>query len=172
MFLAFFKYLDKILTLFYYIPAERRYKMQRFFDKQVIIKFYKTLKFNNFKTLNLDRIQEIDEIVERYRPIFINNTIGLLTLMHYTAERLITSSRNYGLTNGDEKAYFYMKMVDPDFLFLEVYEAANMKDEIKDFSMKNFRIYDGVLIKLEKQFNELFMIYGPNDLWSRERIKR
>lgn len=65
-----------------------------------------------------------------------------------------------------------MKMVDPDFLFLEVYEAANMKDEIKDFSMKNFRIYDGVLIKLEKQFNELFMIYGPNDLWSRERIKR
>ena len=92
--------------------------------------------------------------------------------MHYTAERLITSSRNYGLTNGDEKAYFYMKMVDPDFLFLEVYEAANMKDEIKDFSMKNFRIYDGVLIKLEKQFNELFMIYGPNDLWSRERIKR
>lgn len=146
--------------------------MQTFFNKQVIIRFYQTLKYTGFKNLTSERIQEIDVLSDFYRPIFINNTTGLLTLMHYTAERLITSSKNYGLTNGDEIAYFYIKIVDPDFLFLEVYEAANMRDEIKDFSMKNFRIYDSVLIKLEKQFNDRFNVYGPDDLWSRERIKR
>lgn len=146
--------------------------MRTFFDIKVIRKFYGILNFSGFNTIAPERVKEIDEITDFWRPIFINNTVSLRSLMHYTAEKMITSSKNYGLTTGEEIAYFYIKIIDPDFYFLEASECANTMDDMKDLCFKNFGIYDAALIKLEKTFNDRFNAYDPDDLWSRDRIKK
>ena len=92
--------------------------------------------------------------------------------MTFTSERLTTSYKNFGLLNGDEVAYFFIKLVDPELLFLEVYESANKVQEIKDYCLCNFRIHDKFLIYLEKCYNIKFKEYSPDDLWARDAIKK
>ena len=140
--------------------------------KDTIIKFYKTLKFSNFLRISEEKREILDTIANNWRPFFVNQSIGMSSLMTFVAEKMITSSKNYGLTNGDEIAYFFIKIVDPDLLFLEVYESANKIDEIKELCMKNFRFHDKFLIYLERCYNKRFHEYTPDELWSREKIKR
>jgi len=142
------------------------------FNKNSIIKFYKTLKFTNFETISPDRKEELEVIVNKWKNTFILNSVGLQTLMTYTAEKLTTSYKTYGLKNGDEIAYFYIKIVDPDFMFLEVYESSNFDDEICKYCMLNFHFYDKFLIHLEKAYNKYFKEFLPEDLWTRELIKK
>ena len=127
--------------------------MYPFFKKEVILKFYKNLGYVNFESIDENRSKELDELVFIYRDTFINETVGLLSLMTYTAERLTISYKNYGLRNNDEKAFFYMKVVDPNLQFLEVYESANMTKDIRELCKLNFRIHDKYLIYLEKVYN-------------------
>ena len=146
--------------------------MYKYFRKDVILKFYQYLGKIDFTTITNDRRKEIDLIVAKHNYYFKTNSIGFLTLMTFVAERLTTSYKTYGLLDKNEAAYFYINIIDPNLLFLEVYEAANMKQEQKDFSFLNFGIYDKYLMFLEKTYNDYFLDYNPNDLWSREQIKR
>lgn len=146
--------------------------MYTFFKKEVILNFYRSIGLTNFESIDDNRLKELDELVCLYRSTFTSNTVGLLSLMTYTAERLTVSYKTYGLRNSDEKAYFYMKVVDPNLQFLEVYESANMRDEVRDLCKLNFRIHDKYLIYLEKSYNNRFHEYDRDDLWSRESIKR
>ena len=146
--------------------------MNPYFKMDVINNFYRNLSFTNFESIDEERLKELDKLVLIYRSLFTSQTVGLLSLMTYTAERLNASYRNYGLRNGDEKAYFYMKVVDPNLQFLEVYESANRVEDVKELCKLNFRIHDKFLIFLEKTYNNKFHEYDPDDLWTRDSIKR
>lgn len=137
-----------------------------------IEKFYKLLNFIDFSSITLERKNEIDEIIYKSQDLFLLNTTGLLTLMTFVAEKLTTSYTNFGLQNKAEIAYFFISIIDPTLLFLEVYECANLESEIKEICFKNFHFYDKYLILLEKKYNDYFKIYLSNELWSRELIKK
>ena len=144
--------------------------MAIYFNRQAIIKFYTSIGFTNFNNLEEERIVAIDDIALRSSFFMAYDTITLGSLMTRCAEKLTTSSRNFGLLNGDEAIYFYIKIVDPDFLFLEAYESANKKEEIKPLCLQNFKIYDPTLIYFEKIFQRKFKLESLKDLWARERI--
>lgn len=137
-----------------------------------ILRFYKYLGKINFKSIDLNRKEELDRLVKKYYTLFHSQTIGLGTLMTMTAEKLTTSYKCYGLLNKEEAAYFYINIVDPNLLFLEAYESANRTFEVKQLCLDNFEIYDKYLILLEKEFNKYFMIYDKDELWSRDQIKK
>lgn len=141
-------------------------------NKKSILNFYKNLNFTKFLKITEERKEELDNIVAKNVTYFRNSTIGNLTLMTLLSERLTTSYKNYGLQNGDEKAYFFVKIIDPDLQHLAIYEAANKIEDVKEFSIKNFNYYDKYLITLEKHLNERFKEYETEELWSRENIKR
>ena len=46
------------------------------------------------------------------------------------------------------------------------------KNELQITSILNFGYYDNVLIYIEKIYNKKFLEFGPDDLWTRESIKR
>lgn len=132
--------------------------------------FYRVVKFRNFNTLDIERKEIIDSTLPSWIEYFNERSTGYLTRMTLAAERLTTSPKTYGLLNGDEQAYFFIKIVDPDFLMLEVFEVARTQDEIKDLCIKNFGFYDRVMIHLEQKCNSKFKMY--EDLWTLERIKK
>lgn len=146
--------------------------MYIFINKGSISKFYKTLKFTGFKKISQERKDELDIIVSKYEYYFKNMTDTKLALMSLLADRLITSSKTYGLLNGDEQAYFFVKMIDPELNHLALYEASNKIEDIKNNAIKDFNFYDKNLIILEKYLNERFHEYDVDDLWSRDSIKR
>lgn len=146
--------------------------MYKYFRKDVILKFYQYLGKIDFTTITPERRNELNKIVAKYNYYFHKNSIGFLTLMTFVAERLTTSYKTYGLLDKNEAAYFYINIIDPNLLFLEVYESANMIQEQKDYSFLNFGIYDKYLMYLEKVYNNYFLDYDPDDLWSREQIKK
>ncbi len=141
-----------------------------YFNRQTIVNFYTTVRFTNFANLTDERIAAIDDIVSRYSFFMAYGTKTLGSLMTRCAEKLTTSSRNFGLLNGDEVVYFYIKTVDPDFLFLEVYESANKKEQIKPLCFQNFKLYDPVLVYFERMFQKRFKLESLEYIWSRERI--
>ncbi len=139
-------------------------------DKNSINRFYHSLKFTRFNTLTKERAFEIDEYVNNWHTLFYNNSYGFLTLMTFTSLELLLRPNKYHLLNDDEKAYFYIKMVDPDLLFLEAYECANTIDERLELLKKNFGFYDSALIYLEKNLNNHFKLY--TNIWDRNLIKK
>ncbi len=144
----------------------------RSLNQRSINNFYRILRYQRFTTISEERKVELDALVEKWRYFFQNQTSGKQALMTYVAEKLTVSSKSIGLVNGDESAYFYVKMVDPELKFLEAYEMANKKEEIKQICEMNFGFYDMALIKLEYFLNLHFMEYEKDDLWTRESLKR
>ena len=146
--------------------------MIKAYNRETILKFYRLLDFTYFIHLSKERIDEIDKVIEKNRIYFTKDTAILPTLMTFVAEKLLTSAQRYGLQNGDEIAYFYIKMIDSNLLFLEAFESANKEDELKDYCMRNFRIYDRMVINLEKALNKKLKIISNDDLWSRDTINK
>ena len=140
--------------------------------KETILKFYKIMRFTKFKKITPKRQLELDTIVRKWDYFFKSQAQGIFPLMTMVAERLITSSNKFGLTNGNEMAYFYVKLIDPTLKMLEIYECSNTKEEIKKYCMINFRFYDTFFIFLERCYNERFQEYKSDELWSRDSIKR
>lgn len=137
-----------------------------------LISFYKYVADADFSSLSDEDFKTIQSYVKKWTYFFKNKTCGLTSLMAFTAEKMRISNGYYGPKTKDEKALFYILMVDPDLLFLEVYESANTINERRDLAHINFRIVDIHLMHLEKTLNEQFKIYDPNDIWALDRIKR
>lgn len=129
--------------------------MFRLINKYSILNFYKNLKFTGFKTISPDRKKELDVIVEKNIYYFRNNTETKLTLMTVLAEKLTTSAKNYGLLNGDEQAYFFVKMLDPELKYLILYDISNNTEDIKPG--RKIEFYDKYLIILEKYYYRQFI---------------
>ena len=146
--------------------------MYIYYNKEVVIKFYKTLKFTGFTQISDQRKEELDIIVAKNIIALKKKTVGPLSLMTYVAGRLTACSNTIGLNNGDEKAYFFIKVVDPKLEHLAVHESAMTISEIKENCLNKFQIYDKNLIKLEKCYNERFQVYKPEELWGRDNLKR
>lgn len=146
--------------------------MYTYINKNSILNFYRQLKFTGFLKITDERKAELDEIVAKNSTYFKNVTDNSSALMSLLSDRLTTSAKRYGLLNGDEAAYFFIKVIDPELQRLAVYEAANMTGEVKELSIKNFHQYDKYLIVLEKYYNKRFQEYDIDELWSRENIKR
>ncbi len=142
------------------------------YSQALIINFYKKIKFSNFKNLTAKRTQELDELVAKWWSYFHDRSAGFLTLSFNVSQKLTVSSRGLGLKNGDEIFYFYIKMLDPSFVLLEIYEISNQKDELKELAELNFGIFDPYLLKLEKLLNQRFVYYKEGELWDRDTIRR
>lgn len=148
------------------------YNIKYPYNPRTIWNFYQNMNFRNFRNLSSEKIGEIEQRVLKESYFFKGKAPTLGSLMTFTAAKLTSSSRLFSLTNGDEIAYFYIKMVDPDFLFLEAYESANMKDEVKEICMENFHIYDPGLIFIERVFQKKFKPSELENIWARNRIKK
>jgi len=142
------------------------------YNGQTIVKFYGLVNKSAFLSISPERREELDRIVEGKMGLLTSNIITIPVLMTHTAEKLITSSKNFGLRNSDEMAYFYIMIVDPDLKFLEAFESASKVDELKEYCFNNFRIYDKTIIGLEKRLNRRFNIIGIPDLWARDSIDK
>lgn len=139
--------------------------------KETIMHFYRLVYGCDFNELNKDKIDELDTAVEHWRYFFVSQSCGLLSLMTFAAEKMITSNGRYTAITPAEKMYFYIKMIDPEFLFLEAYEAGNTINQIKELCLLNFRLYDPMLIRFEKSLYPL--LYNDYDyLWTQDKIKR
>ena len=142
------------------------------FNQKTIIKFYKNLKNINFSLIDEARKQELDYLLKLHEYYFCNNKEGTMIRAYFTSEKLLTSPKRFGLTNSAEIVYFYINIVDPKLRFLEIYECANTSDELKHNCLSEFQYYDKYLIVLERYYNMHFQIFGPNELWSKDSIKR
>ena len=143
--------------------------MKYYFNKATITKFYGFIRKVNFESFSNEDIVRIDALVEKWRYYFWHDSAGLLTAMTFVAEKMITSKKGFGVESWEEKAYFYIKMLDPDFLFLEAHETANKLSETKELCNLNFHVYDPMIIYLETLIYKKFF---PNELfWAKERIK-
>lgn len=145
---------------------------RKYYSHLHINNFYKKIKFSKFMSLTEERAKEIDELVNIWWNYFHNNTLGFLNLMSFLAMKLTASSKKIGLFSGDEILYFYVKMIDPSLVFLEIYESSSTKEELVNTTKLNFKIYDNVLIYLENCLNKRFKFYNPDDLWARDSIRR
>ncbi len=140
--------------------------------KEVIARFYANLRFTGFNKLTIDRINYINCLVELNRSYFMMDAIGYGGFITSTAKKLYTDNDIYKLENGDEKAYFFIKMLDPMFQYLEIYESFYSEDAIKDAAILNFGYYDKFIIFLEKLYNKRFKEFDSDELWMRNSIKR
>ena len=145
-------------------------------NKDTIVRFYKLLNYPTFDSLDEQRISELDESIRKDRPGYVNRTIGRLSLMTRVSEKVYVSNQRLGLNTTDEQAYYYVKIIDPDFLFLEAFESANTAEELKALCKQNFGFCDGYLIKLEKSLSKKLKELNPEleeePLWTRGRIKK
>ncbi len=145
--------------------------LQYFYSCANVNNFYKKIKFSKFKKLTPERCNEIDIMVSNWWEYF-HNTSNFLTLMDFLATKLTTSAKIFNLNNGDEIYYFYIKMLDPCLVLLEIYESANTMPEMKYLAKTNFHLFDKNLLRLEKLLNEQLKFYTSTDLWSRDSIRR
>lgn len=148
-----------------------KYNMEYTYKKETLVKFYNMIKSCDFSSIDVERRKELDHIIQYHIYYYRSRTYGTLSMSFFTADKLIASSRSYGLINPAEMAYFYINMVDPDLKFLEIYELANMKEDIKPMCFANFHYYDSFIIQLEKEYNDYFNVFEPEALWSRNSVK-
>ena len=134
--------------------------------------FYRYISSVDFSKLTYDDIQNVKLYVNKWYYYFHSKAPGRQKLMGFVAEKLRISNGYYGPKTIEEKALFYILMVDPNFLFLEVYEIANTIDERKYLAKLNFNLIDEKLMMLEKKCNNEFKFYNEDDFLSFERIKK
>ena len=142
------------------------------FNTNSIKKFYSILKFTGFRNLSEERKEILDTYIAIHRDSFLENSCGPVSLACYTSEKLTTNPRKFSIENDDERVYVYIKILDPDFKFLEAYEMANLQDEVRAICLANFHYYDSNMVLFERKYNALFKEFLPEDLWARESLKR
>ena len=140
-------------------------------NRETIIRCYRYANVSCFSDLTEEQMQLLDAAVEKWRYYFTNSSIGILSMMTFTAEKMLSSNGRYTAVTPLEKMYFYVRMIDPEFLFLEAHESGNTIEEIKQLCIQNFRVYDPTLIRHEKEILKV-MKNAPDNLWDLERIKR
>lgn len=137
-----------------------------------LISFYKYINGISFDNLSSQRASELDHQVDKWRYYFNQRSSSQRTLMYTAAEKLRVSHKWLGAIDKVEAAYFFVKLVDPDFLFLEASEAACTIQQKNRYMMDNFNIYDPYLPRIEALINKRFNFYDINDIWALDRIKK
>ena len=122
--------------------------MKNYFKKQTVVHFYSHIINVNLNNLTDEQIESLEDAVRNWSHFFNHETHGILSRMTFTAEKMTISNGTYGPKTWEEKLYFYIRMVDPNFLFLEAHESGNTMDEIKKLCKLNFGIYDPYIIQL------------------------
>ena len=123
--------------------------LDAYYDLNTMKKFYQFLDFTNFKLLTIERMAEIDQIVSKLKGEMAKYK-SKMSIMGIIANRLMASSQSLGLKNGDEIAYFYIKIVDEKLIYLEIAELAENRHELATLCKRRFGVYDNVIIQLEK----------------------
>lgn len=124
--------------------------LETFYDIDTMKKFYHFLNFGKFQSLSTERMKEIEEIANKFKNETTSRYKNKMSVMEITANRLLASSQSLGLLNGDEIAYFYIKVVDDSLLYLNLAYLAKDKDELIEFCKRQFGVYDNVIIQIEK----------------------
>ncbi len=128
--------------------------------------------YTHFLRLSDERKAELDALVEKWRFFFEAELYTYGSRMTFASERLVTSAKNFGLQNDDEKLYFYANIIDPEFLFLEAYVSTNNKDDFKKLCINNFSIYYPTLAKIENAINKRFKLFDEFELIERNAITK
>lgn len=159
-----------------YYEASKRYVV---YKPETIRKFYKkqALDFSHFDELSPDRVNEINDLVDKWRHYFETEIDGFGPRMTFAVEKLTTGAeKKFHLFGSDEKLYFFVKMVDPDFLFLEAYESSNTEKQFIAYCKRNFpglaRDLCRETMALEREANYRYQFYKDEDLWSRDYINK
>jgi len=142
------------------------------YNPKKIKKFYSSIAYTKFFKLSEDRKSFIEEQVISNITYFKMDTTDYASFVTSVATKLTDKPVYLGLQNDDEILYFYIKMVDPDFLFLEIYESFANKHDMREVALSNLGYYDYTLMMIEKTYNDLFQEYDPFDLSNRGIIKR
>ena len=125
------------------------YSFDCYYSQENMKKFYQSINFSHFETLTLDKMHELDKKAEKLR-----NTLGKyknrMSIMGIVANRLLASSKSLGLLTGDEIAYYYIKVVDNNLLYLELANLVKSKYELVTLCKRQFGVYDNVIIQLER----------------------
>ena len=111
-----------------------------YYDIDVMKKFYQFIDFSNFKLLTTERMAEIDQIATKLKGELAKYK-SRMSIMGIVANRLMASSQSLGLLNGDEIAYFYLKVVDDNLLYLELANLAENKEELRELCKRRFGVY-------------------------------
>ena len=156
--------------MYKYVPTSGTHYVMH--NPNAIKNFYRSLKYSHFLNLTPERAKEIDGLVDKWRYFFETDINSIGQKMTFASERLTTSAKQFKLFTGDEALYFYIKMIDPDFLFLEAYESANTREQFVALCKRNFGIVDSIFTHLEKEINSRFQMYKAEDLWSRDHIDK
>lgn len=125
------------------------YNFDCYYSQENMKKFYQSINFSRFENLSLERMQEIEKEAEKLRNI-MSKYKNRMSVMGIVANRLLASSQSLGLLNGDEIAYFYIKVVDNNLLYLELANLAENKEELRELCKRQFGVYDNVIIYMEK----------------------
>lgn len=120
-----------------------------YYDVDTMKKFYQFIDFTSFRSLTPERMTEIDELVSKIKRETTKYK-NRMSLMGVIANRLLASSQSLGLKNGDEIAYFYIKAVDENMLYLELNNLAENKEELRELCKRQFGVYDNVIIYMER----------------------
>lgn len=126
--------------------------------QKAIMNFHASTKkdFTGFKRITPERKMELDSIIEKISTVYQNKFYSTNRIMLKTSEKLTTRAKEYGITNGDEKYYFYIKLVDPNLDLLSKYLEINDKELFKSWIIKNYAVYDNILIQLEYYYQRAF----------------
>ncbi len=123
------------------------------YSKEIINKLYCSLKFNKFTNISKERMAEIDILATSWRESLRNHFVNTPSVMTNIANQLIASRQKFNLANDDEALYFYVKVVDPKFKFLELSQIAKDKKELATLQIKQFGIYDNVIVYIEENLD-------------------
>ncbi len=123
------------------------------YNKEAVNKLYRSLKFSKFVNLSKERMLEIDNLAIAWAESLRNHLVNTPSIMSTIANQLIASRPKFNLASDDEVLYFYVKVVDPKFKFLELSQIAQDKKELINLVIRQFGIYDNVIIYLEENLD-------------------
>ena len=149
------------------VENKRTISSDKNYCKEIINKFYSSLKFNKFKNISKERMAEIDNIATYWSERLRYNDNDTPTVMTIIVNQLFASRQKFNLVNDDEVLYFYIKVVDSKFKFLELSQIAKDKKELVILLIRYFGIYDNVIIYLEENLDRRLQELEQNE--SKER---
>ena len=117
--------------------------------------FYKSINGGNFKGIDTEKLNELQELAKVYRNSFYNNQRNseYIETMNRIKCRSIVNISNPKAEN----TILFIFSVDPTFEAIKIYGECNHIKQIKEKMIKYFGIYDKNLIIIEKAFIKRFL---------------
>ena len=137
-----------------------------YFNPETINKFHSIIgpAFKGFRTITPERKVILDYSFRRLNAICTRGTDGkFLSKMQSAAEKLISGGIEYKSLSKEDILYLFIKIVDPDFKYVELMELAKDSDlefneyvtRYHGYCYKELLMYERIFINKFCNINEL-----------------